>query len=114
MYEYEVKDIVKVYDGDTITVIIDLGFNINIKEVVRLSFIDTPEIRGKTREAGLIARDWLRERLASAQKEQKTITIRTNKDHKGKYGRYIGELIIDEISINRQLVTEGLAVFRTY
>lgn len=114
MYEYKIKEIVKVYDGDTITVIIDLGFNINVKEIIRLSYIDTPEIRGEEREAGLISRDWLRARLNEAVEQEKTILVKTNKDYKGKYGRYIGELFIDDISINRQLVIEGLAVFREY
>ena len=113
MYEYKVKEIVKVYDGDTITVILDLGFNITKLEVIRLALIDTPEVRGDERPDGLISRDWLRERLATAM-EENGITIRTFKDSKGKYGRYIGEVFVDEVSINKQLVTEGLAVFKEY
>jgi micrococcal nuclease len=45
MYEYKVKEVVKVVDGDTIDVIIDLGFDLSKKERVRLAGIDTPESR---------------------------------------------------------------------
>ena len=45
MYEYKVKEVVKVVDGDTIDVIIDLGFDRSKKERVRLAGIDTPESR---------------------------------------------------------------------
>ncbi len=114
MYEYKVKEIVKIYDGDTITVMIDLGFNVTKLEIIRLALIDTPEIRGDEREEGLISRDWLRERLYTAMEKGIDIYIRTNKDHKGKYGRYIGEIFIDDISINKQLVTEGLAIYKQY
>ena len=110
MYIYNVKEIVKIYDGDTITVILDLGFGITKLEKIRLARIDTPEIRGDERQAGLVSRDWLRERLYIAFETDKRITIRTNKDHKGRYGRYIGEVFIDEHNINDELMAEGLAV----
>lgn len=110
MYEYRVKEIVKVYDGDTITLVIDLGFNVSVKEVFRLYGIDTPEVRGEEREDGLISRDWLRERLYTAYETDKEIIIKTFKDKKGKYGRWLGEVFIDGININEQLIAEGLAV----
>lgn len=113
MYRYKVKEIIKMYDGDTITVIVDLGFNITKLEIIRLAYIDAPEIRGESRESGLISRDWLREKLTKAM-EENGIIIETFKDHKGKYGRYIGDVIVDGISINKQMVTEGLAIFKDY
>lgn len=109
MFIYNVKEIIKIYDGDTITVILDLGFGITKREIIRLARIDTPEIRGEEREAGLISRDWLRERLYVAFETNKNITIRTNKDRKGRYGRYIGEVFVDEQNINDELLNEGLA-----
>lgn len=110
MYEYKVKEIVKVYDADTITVIVDLGFNVSVKEVFRLVGINAPEVRGDEREEGLIARDWLRERVFTAYETDCEIIIKTQKDRKGKYGRWLGELFIDGININEQLIAEGYAV----
>ena len=114
MYTYTVKEIPKIYDGDTITVIIDLGFSITTKQIVRLYGIDTPEIRGESRAQGLVSRDYLRERLFTALDEKKTIIIKTHKDKKGKYGRWIGEVFVDGVDINKELVTEGLAIFKSY
>ena len=108
MYEYRAK-VIKVYDGDTITVLIDLGFGVTFKEKVRLYGINTPEIRGKERPDGLISRDRLRERILD-----KDVIIKTLKDKKGKYGRYIAEVYLEEENINNWLVSEGLAERRDY
>jgi micrococcal nuclease len=109
MYEYKVEKILKIYDGDTITVRIDLGFGVFKIEKIRLSFIDTPEIRGEERPEGLISRDWLRAVLYQAEKENKDIIIKTIRDRKGKYGRYLAEIFIDGKSINKEMLEEGLA-----
>jgi len=108
MYEYRAK-ILEVYDGDTVTVEFDLGFKIKFIEKVRLSGINTPEVRGSEREDGLISRDALRERILG-----QYVIIKTHRDKKGKYGRYIGEIFIEDESINDWLVTEGLAVYKEY
>ena len=108
MYEYKAK-VVKVYDGDTITALIDLGFGVTFKEKIRLYGINTPEIRGKERPDGLISRDRLRERILD-----KDVIIKTLKDKKGKYGRYIAEIYLEEENINEWLVSEGLAEKRDY
>ena len=47
MYEYKIKEVIKVVDGDTIDILIDLGFDLTKKERVRLAGIDTPECRTK-------------------------------------------------------------------
>ena len=116
MYEYKIKEILKVYDGDTITVSIDLGFNTFRTEVLRFANIDTPEIRGEERPEGLIAREYVASKLYLAVEESIDITVKTEKDNKGKYGRYIAEIFIgdDEISLNEHLVNEGLAEFKEY
>lgn len=108
MYEYKAT-IIKVYDGDTVTAIIDLGFNVSVKENIRLARINTPEVRGVERPDGLISRDRLSERILN-----KEVIIKTNKDKKGKYGRYIGEIILNDENLNDWLVTEGLAEYRDY
>tara|TARA_R110000851_G_scaffold38425_1_gene98626 strand:- start:124 stop:450 length:327 start_codon:yes stop_codon:yes gene_type:complete len=104
MYEYS-AEVKKVYDGDTITVDFDLGFGIILrKQKIRLLGINTPEVRGESRDQGLISRDRLRERILG-----KTVTIKTSRDKKGKYGRWLGEVFIKDENINQWLLNEGLA-----
>ena len=96
----------KVYDGDTITVSIDCGFGIQLqKQKIRLYGINTPEVRGEERELGLISRDKLREKILG-----KTIVLNTIKDKKGKYGRYLGIIYLNDENINDWLVANNLAV----
>ena len=81
-----------VYDGDTITCIIDCGFNIGMQKTkIRLYGINTPELRGEERELGLLVRDELRKKILN-----KHIFLKTIKDKKGKYGRYLGEIYIKD------------------
>ena len=103
MYEYRAK-VTAVYDGDTVTVDIDLGFEVWLREQrVRLLNINTPEVRGKNKEAGIVARDALREKVLG-----KDILIKS--DRRGKYGRWLVEILVEEENINQWLLTEGLAV----
>lgn len=108
MYEYKAK-IIKVYDGDTVTAVIDLGFNVSITEKVRLYGLDAPEVRGDERPDGLISRDRLRDRILD-----QDVIIKTQKDKKGKYGRYIAEIYLEDENINEWLITEGLAERKEY
>jgi len=104
MWEYRAF-VRKVYDGDTITVDFDLGFDILLKnQKIRLAGINAPEVRGEQRAEGLISRDALRSRIAN-----KWIRIKTEKDKKGKYGRWIGTVILDDENINEWLINEGFA-----
>mgnify|MGYP003638001148 FL=1 len=107
MYEYRAF-VRKVYDGDTITCDIDLGFEILFKnQKLRLYGINTPEVRGPTRPEGLKVRDLVRSRISN-----KWVTIKTRKDKKGEYGRWIAEIYEADIeeSINEWLLREGHAV----
>ncbi len=104
MYEYRAY-VRKVYDADTITVDIELGFDIVVKnQKIRLLGIDAPEVRGKERERGLVSRDQLRGRISN-----KWIIIKTKQDKKGKYGRWLGTVYLDKENINNWLLEEGLA-----
>ena len=104
MYKYRAF-VKKVYDGDTITVDIDLGFNVFMNnQKIRLSRINTPEIRGKQREQGLKSKIALEKRILN-----KKIMIHTQKDKKGKYGRWLAEIWLDDECINDWLLSEGLA-----
>ena len=84
MYEYAIKEIVKVVDGDTIDILIDLGFDLTKKERVRLAGIDTPESRTRDLEEkamGLEAKDFLTRRLEDG--KSSGLRVKTEKD--GKY-----------------------------
>ena len=107
MYEYKAF-VRKVYDGDTITVDIDLGFEVMLKnQKLRLYGINTPEVRGESRELGIAVRDLVRQRISN-----KWVTLKTHKDKKGKYGRWLGEIYESgaEESLNDWLLNEGYAV----
>ncbi len=103
MYEYRAI-VTAVYDGDTVTADIDLGFEVWLHgQKLRLLNINTPEVRGKTRPEGLIARDALRNRILG-----KEVIVKS--DRRGKYGRWLVEIIIDDENINSWLLKEGYAV----
>ena len=112
MYEYNVKEIVSIYDGDTMKVVVDLGFKISAQQTLRFYGINTLELRGDERETGIISRDWLRARIYNAIENEIPIKIKTIKDKSGKYGRLLASVYIgDEAdSLNEQMVSEGLAV----
>lgn len=104
MYEYRAF-VRKVYDGDTVTVDIDLGFEVMLKgQKIRLVRINAPEVRGEQREEGLKSRDALREKIGN-----RWVKIKTQKDKKGKYGRWLGEIWYEDECVNDWLVTEGHA-----
>ena len=115
LYTYRAT-ITGVYDGDTVTADIDLGFHIWIRgEKLRLSRIDAPEVRGEERPQGLISRDWLREKIDGKKVIIKTLKSKTSDyDQKGKYGRYLAEIYLDGENINDALVENGLAKYREY
>lgn len=111
MYEYRVKQVIKIVDGDTIDVDIDLGFNIFYSQRVRLAGIDTPESRTidkKEKALGLESKQRLKDILSKAEK----IVIRTEKpDSSEKYGRILGWIFLDgaELSVNEALIADGYA-----
>ena len=107
-YFYKAK-IISVYDGDTVTAIIDLGFQITNKIKIRLDGINAPEIRGKQRPEGLKSRDYLRSLILD-----KDVIIQTLRDKKGKYGRYIGIIHLKDENVNELLVESGYAEKKEY
>ena len=104
MYEYRAF-VRKIYDGDTVTVDIDLGFDVILKaQKIRLLRINAPEVRGEQRESGLKSRDALRQKIGN-----KWIRLKTQKDKKGKFGRWLGEIWFEDECINDWLLKEGFA-----
>jgi micrococcal nuclease len=111
MFEYYVKKVTKIVDGDTIDVEIDLGFDISFSSRVRLAGIDAPESRTKDKmekALGLEAKAYLKSQIDSA----KTVVIKTEKmDSSEKYGRILGWLFLDgsEVSMNEKMIADGYA-----
>jgi micrococcal nuclease len=111
MYEYFVREVKNVVDGDTIDVLIDLGFDILFESRVRLAGIDTPESRttDKAEKAlGIEAKEYLKKQL----KDAKSVVIRTEKmDSSEKYGRILGWVYIngESDSVNNKMIKDGYA-----
>src|SRR5210317_2370244 len=114
MYEYRVK-IVKVIDGDTVDVDIDLGFGIVLSdERVRMMGIDTPESRTRDKvekKFGLASKAKLKALLPiGSMQVLKTEIDRSGEDKKGKFGRILGDFIVDDKRCTDILIEEGHAV----
>ena len=106
MYEYKAV-ITKVYDGDTLTAEIDLGFKMWAKKVkLRLVGVDTPEIRTKDpveKELAIKARDRVRDLCLG-----KEVIVKTH--GKGKYGRWLASVYVNgDLDLGRFLISEGFA-----
>jgi len=112
-YTYRIKEVIRVIDGDTVDVMIDLGFYISARKRIRFLEIDTYEMRGGTAETKALARaakDRLIELLATPNAK---VYIRTEMDSTGKYGRLLGRLYVIRdndgfiYDINHILLEEG-------
>jgi len=111
MYEYFVEEVKTVVDGDTIDVVIDLGFDILFASRVRLAGIDTPESRTTDKAEkvlGLEAKEYLKKQL----KDAKSVVIRTEKMNSSeKYGRILGWVYVngESESVNNKMINDGYA-----
>jgi micrococcal nuclease len=111
MYEYFVKEVKNVVDGDTIDVVIDLGFDILFASRVRLAGIDTPESRTTDKAEktlGIESKDYLKKHL----KDAKSVVIKTEKMNSSeKFGRILGWLYVngDTESVNDKMINDGYA-----
>ncbi len=108
MYQYKVKKINRVIDGDTVDLDIDLGFGITLSHRVRLKGINAAETRTldlEEKQAGINAKLWLEKELA---REGEWFIDTTKED---KYGRILGVLYVigDLVTINRKMLNEGIA-----
>ena len=107
MYYYKV-DILRVVDGDTVDVRLDLGFNVWHKCRVRMVGINAPESRTRDLEEkarGLAAKQFVKDTLA---KHENSFILQSH--GVGKYGRCLGEIILNKVNLNDLLITEGHAV----
>ncbi len=109
MHEYKAR-ITKIVDGDTIKCDIDLGFSMFLSnQTIRLYGVDTPESRTSDKEEkyyGNISKQFLKDYCPKGT----WIILRTHLDKKGKFGRILGELIVNDTNLNKALIEENLAV----
>ena len=111
MYEYKAK-LKRVVDGDTMDLIIDMGFKITTEQRVRLKGIDTPETWRRKKDSeeykqGMISKEYVIKRL----EENNNVMIARTDKYPGMYGRYIVDIILadSDISLNDELLQKGLA-----
>ena len=109
MYEYKCK-VTRVVDGDTVDIDIDLGFGVWLhKERVRIYGIDTPESRTRDKiekRFGLLAKEFVEQFVKGS-----SVILRTQKyDAKGKFGRILGDIIVDNKSLSDTMIQEHHAV----
>ena len=109
MYEYKCK-VTRVVDGDTVDIDIDLGFGVWLhKERVRIYGIDTPESRTRDKVEkgfGLLAKEFVKGFVKGS-----SVILRTQKyDAKGKFGRILGDIIVDDKSLSETMIQEHHAV----
>ena len=114
MYEYKCK-ILRVVDGDTVDVDIDLGFGVWLKkERVRMMGIDTPEsrTRDKTEKLfGLAAKEYVKDAMpVGSMQVLKTEIDKSGEDKKGKFGRILGDFLIDDKRLTDNMIESGHAV----
>jgi len=109
MFTYNAK-LLRVIDGDTVALSVDLGFNVWVNETFRLARIDTPELRSKDENERVAAKEAKQFVVAYFEKNSGLCVVRTSKG-KGKYGRWIAEIFYPNGSnhLNEMLLEKGLA-----
>lgn len=111
-YEYKVKEVVRVVDGDTVDVILDLGFGLTMSQRCRIAGIDTPEKRTRDLEEkkyGLAATKYAEEWFEA---NKGRLVVRTKIDGStGKFGRLLAYFFNNETEVcyNEQIVADKLA-----
>jgi micrococcal nuclease len=108
MYEYQAM-ILRIVDGDTVHAEVDLGMDVYINVVLRLAHINAPELNtpeGRAAKSALMTElGWV------STGGPMTVTIKTIKDRKEKYGRYLAEIYLEDGTyVNQYMIDSGNAV----
>jgi len=115
VYEYNAT-VERVVDGDTLEVLIDLGLDVAIRTTLRLNRINAYETKlgvnttAEQKAKGIAGRDYLKAMFAA----NSHVVVLTVKDKTEKYGRYLAEVIHNEVNLNDQMVTLGYAIYQGY
>lgn len=88
-YTYK-AEVISVYDADSFTVLVDLGMRVSMTVPIRLFGINTPEIKGQEKEAGIAAKKYVESLILG-----KKVIIKTYKNPQDKYGRWLAEVAGD-------------------
>lgn len=107
-YCYKAR-VVKVIDGDTVEMLVDLGFSVSIQKRFRLYGINAPELKNDTNSIGKISKQYLTQLI-----NNKDVIIKTEKNKTDKYGRYIATIFLDNVNINQKIVSDGQGIFQNY
>lgn len=109
-FVYKIARVLRVIDGDTLDVIFDLGFDVQLKQRIRMFGIDTPESRTRDKvekKFGLASKSFLKKVVTEAEE----VVCKTHvADARGKFGRVLGEVWCDGENINAKMISEGYAV----
>ena len=112
MFEYNAV-VTRVVDGDTLDVRVDLGFHVSVHERVRLRGIDTPEIfrprNEKEHKHGKQAKAFVEQMVLG-----NSVLLKTYKDRQGKYGRWLADVIVDDVSLVHALIANGFEKKEAY
>jgi micrococcal nuclease len=106
---YHKAKVVKVVDGDTVDMLVDLGFNVKIQKRFRLFGINAPEMKNDKDNNGHKSKEFLTKLI-----QDKEVVIKTEDEETDKYGRYIVTIYLDGININKKIVENGEAVYKNY
>lgn len=106
MFEYNAK-VKRIVDGDTLDAYIDLGFDVWVVKRIRLMGIDTPESRTRDKVEKRYGKGAKHRLVAMLEQSDNKFTVKSHGT--GKFGRVLGELFIDDLNINEQLIKEGHA-----
>jgi micrococcal nuclease len=102
MYQYEAT-LIKVVDGDTVDLCVDLGFDIKFNMRVRLNGIDTPELNSPDPGQRILA-TLAKDHLANLLSKAVVLTVNTHKDKKEKYGRYLADIMADGVDVVKDML----------
>ncbi len=103
--------VVRVVDGDTIDVDIDLGFYVWIrKQRIRLIGIDAPETRGESRPEGLAATDYLKSLIDGQAIILRTVKGSDGGDRDDSFGRWLGTIYHGDMDVNAEMIRAGHAI----
>ena len=96
-------NVIKIVDGDTVIIQIDLGFNMSMTDSFRLYGINAPEL---STQAGKDTKVYLQGILPI----NSNVIVQTHKDNREKYGRWLAKIFINDLDVNSELVRTGHAV----